>query len=126
MHPARPELAALGRGFRAMAYGNQKDGALAGCVRGEELDYVVIEKCQAGGAQALCVSCEIKFAADDTGFELDGAVSAIAEALQDGIQVGQEEDINGGVGGQSLLQSQVSGLRTKIPCFRHSSTLRPR
>ena len=42
----------------------------------------------------LSVSCEVKLTADDTGFELDGAVSAIAEALQDGTQVGQEEDIN--------------------------------
>src|SRR5713226_10012434 len=85
--------------FGAVAEGDEKDGALAFGVRREEFGDVVVEKGEAGGAEALGVRSKIKLAAEDAGLELHGAISAIAEALKDGAQVGQEKNGNGGVGG---------------------------
>ena len=66
----------------------------------------------------LRIGCEIELAADDAGFELHRAISAIAVALQDGAQVSQKEDSDCGVGGQGLLQSEVSGLGAEIPLLQ--------
>ena len=97
-----------------MAQGYQEDGAFAYSVRGEERSNVIIEKCQASSAETLRIGGEIEFATDDAGFKLHGAISAIAIALQDGTQVRQKEDIDRGIGGQGLLQSEVSGLVAEV------------
>src|SRR5712692_8865108 len=91
--------------FGAVAEGDEKDGALALGVRREESGDVVVEKGEAGGAEPLGVRSKIELAAEDAGFELHSAISAIAEALKDGAQVGQEKNGNVGVGGQLLSQA---------------------
>ena len=83
-------------------------------MRGEEGTDVVVKKRKAGGAEMLRIGCEIELAADDAGFKLHRAISAIAVALQDGAQVSQKEDRNCGVGGQGLLQSKVSRLGAEV------------
>src|SRR6476620_8374707 len=109
-----PSSVVLGPGLGTVAQGDEEDGALAFGVRGEERCNVVVEKRQAGGTQALRICGEIELAADDAGLELHGAISAIAIALQDGPQIGQKEDVDRSVGGQCLLQSQISGLRAEV------------
>ena len=109
-----PGSIALDAGLGAVAQGHQENGTLAFGVRREERSNVVVEKCQAGGTQMLRICRKVEPAADDAGFKLHGAISAIAIALQDGTQVGQKEDIGRGVRGQGLLQSEVSGLGAEI------------
>jgi hypothetical protein len=100
--------------FGALAHGYKEYRAFAFGVRREELGYIVVEKREAGGAEVLGVSRQIQLAAEDAGLELHGAVSPIAEALQDRAKVSQEEHICRGIGGQGLLQSQVAGLGAEI------------
>src|SRR2546426_11101567 len=88
--------------FGAVAEGDEKDGALAFGVRREKPGDVIIEKGEAGGAEPLGVRGKIKLAAEDAGFKLHDAIAAIAETLQNGAQVGEEEDVHGGIGGQIL------------------------
>ena len=113
-----PNSAALGPGLSAVAQGDEEDGALAFGVRGEERSNVVVEKRQAGGTQMLRIGGKVELATDDASLKLHGAISAIAIALQDGAQVGQKEDIGRSVGGQCLLQSQISGLRAEVSVFQ--------
>src|ERR1700680_2022731 len=101
-------------GFDTVAHSDQENGTLALGVRGEECGYIVVEECQAGGAEVLPIRCEIELAAEDAGFELHRAISPIAIALQYGPQVSQEEDVDCGIGGQGLLESEVPGLGTEI------------
>ena len=48
---------------------------------GEKLRDIVVEERQPGGAEALSVGGEIEFTAHDGGFDLGGAVTAVAETL---------------------------------------------
>src|SRR5712692_1407136 len=100
--------------FGAVAEGDEEDGALAFGVRREEADHVVVKESEAGSAEALGVGGEIELTAENAGFELHGAIAAIAEALQDGAQVREEKDGHGSVGGQLLLQSEVTGVGAEI------------
>src|SRR5229473_3717647 len=118
-HYTRIEAAGLpsqSRGFvfGAVAEGYEEDGAFAFGVGREEAGNVVVEESQAGGAEALGVSGEVELSAEDSGFELDGAIAAISEALQNGAHVGEEKDGHGGVGGQLLLQAEVTGIGAEI------------
>src|SRR5271169_237068 len=96
-------IAGLGSLFDAVAHRHQKNGALAFGVRGEKAGYIVIVKGEAGGAQVLGVGREIEFAAEDTGFKLYRTISAIPQAIEYRPQIGQKENIHGGVGRQLLL-----------------------
>lgn len=49
-HRTRRNGSSLHFGFGTVTHGYQEDGALAFGMRGEEGGYVVVEKCQAGGA----------------------------------------------------------------------------
>ncbi len=104
--------------FGAVAEGYEEDGAFAFGVGREEAGNVVVEESQAGGAEALGVGCEIQLAAENAGFELRGAIAAIAEALQNGAQVREEKDGYGGIGGQLLSQAEVTGIGTEISFFQ--------
>jgi len=97
-----------------MTDGDKKDGALTFGVRQEKARDVVIEKGEAGGAEPLRVGCEVQLAAQDARFQLHGAIAAIAEPLQNGAQIGQEKNVNGGIGGQILSQAEVPGIGTEI------------
>ncbi len=101
-----------------MAEGYEEDGAFAFGVGREEAGNVVVEESQAGGAETLGVGREIQLAAEDAGFELHGAVAAIAEALQNGAQVREEKNVHGGVGGQFLSQAEVTGIGAEISFFQ--------
>jgi hypothetical protein len=70
---------------------------------GEELSHGIVVKREARGAQSLRVSSQVQFAAQDARLKLRYAIAAIAEPLQDELQVSQQEDIYGGVCGQLLL-----------------------
>src|SRR5579872_4627243 len=87
-------------------------------MRREKPNYVVVVEGQPSGAKSLSVGRKVELATDDSGFELYSAISAVAEALQDCLQVGQEEDGDAGVGGEVLLQAQVAGLGTKVSLFQ--------
>src|SRR5258706_13695192 len=76
----------------------------------KEAGDVVVEKGEARGTETLGVRREIELAAENAGFELHGAIAAVAEALQNGAQVGEEKDVHGGVGGQLLVQAEVAGI----------------
>src|ERR1700730_5827646 len=104
----------LGLVSGAVAQGHQKNRALACGVGREKAGYFVVEERQAGSAEVLGVGREIQLAAEDAGFELHSAISPIAVALQDGSQIGQEEDVYSGFGRERLLQPQVAGLGTKV------------
>src|SRR6266403_538514 len=104
----------LGFAFGAVAHGDEEDGAFAFGVAREEAGDVVVEESEAGGAESLRVGREIKLSPEDARFELHGAIAAVAEALQNGTQVGEEKDGHSGVGGQLLLQAEVTGIGAKV------------
>jgi len=66
--------------FGAVAYGGEEDGAFAFGAGREEADDVVIEESQARGAEPLGVGRKIKLAAEDAGFQLHGAIAAVARS----------------------------------------------
>src|SRR4029077_6275753 len=98
----------------AMTNRYQENGALAFGMGRKEASDVVVEERETRGAEPLGVGREIKLAAEDAGFELHGAIAAVAEALQNGTQVGEEKDGHSGVGGQLLLQAEVTGIGAKV------------
>src|SRR5579863_3055202 len=107
-----------GTSFGAFAEGDQEDGALARGVRREEADYLVIVKGEPGGAKVQSISSKVELAADYAGFDLHRAVSAVAEALQDRLQIGQQKDGDAGVRREVLLQAKISCLGTEIAFFQ--------
>ena len=66
----------------------------------------------------LSVSRKIQLASQDTGFELDCAISTITKACRMGPKIGEEEHVHGGIGWQGLLQSEVAGLIAEIPLLQ--------
>src|SRR5580698_1717778 len=78
----RIRLHNLGLAFSAVTYGNQENSALAFGMRREELDYVIVVKGEAAGAEALCIGCQIKFAAENAGLKLYSAIRAVSEAIK--------------------------------------------
>ena len=110
--------------FGAVAQGHQEDGALAFGVRGEEGGHVVVEKRQAGGAQALRIGCEIELAADDAGLKLHGAIARLPKRCRMGRRSARKKMSAAASAGKGLLQSQVSGLVAEISLlqtFEHSA-----
>src|SRR5256885_6397824 len=104
----------LGLVFGAVTEGYEEDGAFAFGVRGKEAGDLVVEEGEPGGAESERVGREIELAAEDAGFELHGAIAAIAKTVQNGTQVREEKDVHGGVGGQVLLQSKVTSIGAEI------------
>src|SRR5712692_7504129 len=100
--------------FGAVAHGYEEDGAFALGVGIEEARDVVVEEGKAGGSETLGVGSQVELAAKNAGFELHGAIAAIAEALEDGAQVREEKDGYGRVGGQFLPQAEVTGIGAEI------------
>src|SRR6266571_570818 len=103
---------------RAAAEGDQEDCALAPSVGRKEVDDVIVVKSQAARAEALGIRGQVKFATQNAGFQLCGTVSTIPVALQNLLQVGEEEYIDGGIGGELLFEpeeacfaAEVSGLQ---------------
>src|SRR5216684_444054 len=84
--------------FDAVAHGDQKEGALACGVRGEEEGYIVVVESETSRAQSLGIGGQIKLAADDAGFQLRRAIAAIAHPSQNRAQVREEEDVHGSIG----------------------------
>src|SRR5216684_7354070 len=99
---------------RAAAEGDQEDRALAPGVGREEVDHVIVVKSQAAGAEALGIGGKVKFAAQNAGFQLRGTVSAVPVALQNLLQVGEEEHVDGCIGGNLLVESQESSLVAEV------------
>src|SRR6266704_2593691 len=100
--------------FGALSDSDQENGALAFRVGREEAYHVVVEKSEAGRAEALGVSAEVQLSAKNARLKLRGAIAAIAEALQNGAQVREEKNVHGRVGGQLLPQSEVPGIGAEI------------
>ncbi len=124
--PNDAESVTLPFGLHTSSYSNEKNGTLVCRVRREEPGHLVVIKSQASRAQVLGIGPEIQLAADDARFKLHRAVSTISEALQNRPQVCQEKYVHGGVRGQLLVQSEVTGLGAKVPSFSDSSTPRSR
>src|SRR5260370_42589197 len=107
-----------------MAHRYEKDGAFAFGVRRKESSNVVVEKGEPGGPKPLRVRGKIKLAAEDASLKLNRAIATIAEALQNGAQVGEKKDVHGRIGGQILSQPQVTGLPPESPllwALQHSA-----
>ena len=86
------------------------------------MGYVIVEKGEASRAQVLSVGGQVQPTSQDTGLELNGAISATAKALQNGAEIREEKHIDSSVGGKGLLQSQVASLSTKfsgLQQFKH-------
>ena len=64
--------------FLAFPQRCEKNCALTLCVRGEEFRHVIIEERKAGCPEMQRIGGEIHLAAEDSGFELNSAVSAVA------------------------------------------------
>src|SRR6266567_6625146 len=99
----------------AVAEGDQEDRALAPGVGREEVDHVIVVKSQAAGAEALGIGGKVEFAAQNAGFQLRGTVSAVPVALQNLLQVGEEEHIDGCIGGNLLVESQEASIVAEVP-----------
>src|SRR5947209_4147364 len=94
--------------FDALAEGHEKNGILARGVRREEADYVVVVKGEAAGAEMQSVGRKIKLASDDPGFQLHGSISAVAEALEDCLQISEKEHGDAGIGREVLLEAEIA------------------
>lgn len=90
---------------RALPQANQEDGALAGGVRGEEINDIIVVKGEPAGAQTERIRGKIQLAAENARLQLRGAVTPVAVSRKDLAQIGEKEDVGGSVGGQVLLES---------------------
>src|SRR5205823_11293327 len=97
-----------------MSYRDQKNRLFAGAVRREEFRHLIIEECQAGGAQTLGVGAQVHPASQDSGFELDRTIPAISHHLLAWLKVGQEEYRGCCVASQILFQREVGGTIAEI------------
>ena len=60
------------------------------------------------------VGRQIKFAAADAGFELRGAIAAVAETVQDSIEVRQEIYVDAAIRWNVLAQAEITRLTAKL------------
>src|SRR5712671_3433722 len=109
--------------FPRLANRQQEYGTLIFRVRREELNHLVVEKGQPGGTQVLGIRSQVHLAADRARLQLDGAVAAVSVSLQDGIQIGQKEDIHAGVCRQLLLESEAVGLGAELSGLQKLQTV---
>src|SRR5918999_3300525 len=119
---ARPagvsSLASLGVALGGPAKRGQEHDALARSVRREERRYLVVIEGESGGAESLGVRGQVQLPADDAGFELGGAVAAVAETLQDTWEISQTVDVYAGVGGELLAEPEVASLPPEVPLLQ--------
>src|ERR1044071_9385630 len=94
-----------------LADGHQEDRAFASGVWGEEIDHIIIEESQPGGAETQRVRCEIDLAADDACLQLNGAIPAVAQTFENAAEIREEKYICAGVGREILFESKMIGLR---------------
>src|SRR5688572_13431031 len=90
--------------FPALAERYEKNGAFAFGMRRKKGRHVVVEEGKAGGAKAESIRGDVEFSAEDSGFELNGAVTTIAEAGENFVEVGQEEDVDCRIARKILLK----------------------
>ena len=84
-------------------------------MRREKVCHFVVVEGQSRGAEPLGVGRQVDPSRRDAGVELGGAVAPVAQARQDGVQVGKEKDIEAGIGGKRLVKPQVARLPPEIP-----------
>ena len=97
-----------------MPQGHQEDGTFALSMGGEKLNHIIVIKGQPGGPQSLGIGSQVKFPSQDSRLQLHGPISPISKALQDGIKIGQEKDVDTGICREFLSQPQVSGFTSEI------------
>src|SRR5437879_13335074 len=95
------------------ANGYQENGTLVFCVRGKEVNYIVVEEGQPGGAQVLSIRSQVDPAADDACLQLDGPIAAVPVSLQNAFQIGEKEDVHAGVRREIMVQARLMGLGPK-------------
>src|SRR5579884_607876 len=93
---------------------DQENCAFSPRMRREETDYVIVVKRETGASELLCVGSEVQLAAENSGFELRGAVSSISITLKNLLQIGQEKNINSSIGRQLLFQPEITCLVAKL------------
>jgi hypothetical protein len=96
------------------AQGGDKYSLFTSILRKKEAGDFVIEEGQARGAPAQGIGAEVELSADDAGFHLNQAVSAVAIASQYGFQIGDIKQRGAGCPAQRLVQAQVGGVLPKI------------
>src|SRR6266404_6914915 len=100
--------------LQRLANGDQENGTLVFCVRGKEVNYIVVEEGQPGSAQVLSIRSQVDPAADDACLQLDGPIAAVPVSLQNAFQIGEKEDIHAGVRREILVQAKMMGLGTEF------------
>ncbi len=90
-------------------------------MRREEFCDVIVKKREPGSAEPLGVGGEINFSADNGGFELRGAITAVAEARQSSIEIREKINIYAAIGRNVLIKAEITGLAAEIPFFQQSS-----
>jgi hypothetical protein len=83
-------------------------------VRGEEVGDVVVEEGQSRGAETERVGGEIDAAAGDRGVELRGAIGAVAEALEERLQISEHVEVHRCIGAQFLAQIEKARLAPEL------------
>src|SRR5581483_9670936 len=92
----------------------QENRALATRMRREETDDVVVIKGQSAGSQPLRVGSQVQLAPKNAGFQLQRAVSPVAVALRDSLEIGQKEDVHRRIRRQLLFESEVARLLAEL------------
>ena len=83
-------------------------------MRREEADDVVVIESQSAGSQSLCVGREIQLSAKNAGFQLHRAVSTVAVALRNFLEIGQKKDIHRRICRQLLFEAEVTRLVAEL------------
>ncbi len=91
-----------------MTDSDEEHRALAPGMRREEPDDLLIEEGEAGSTEALGIRRQVHPSSSDTALQLSGAIATIAPRLQDQVQIGEAVDVDRGVSGQLLKQSESS------------------
>src|SRR5579864_6224788 len=87
-------------------------------MRREEAGHVVIVESESAASQLLGIGGEIQFPAEDSCFQLCGAIAAVPIALQNLFQICQEENIYGCICRNLLLETEVSRLVAELSALQ--------
>ena len=96
-----------GRAFHRAADGGDEDGVLASSVGRKEVDDVAVIEREPRRAETLCVGAQVEPAADQARLEIGEPVAAVAEGLEERVQVGQEEHGRARHAAQRLLETEI-------------------
>src|SRR6185369_7808556 len=110
----KSELLLCQRWLGRTSQGGQEDGALAGGVRTEEANDLVVVEGEPGGAEAERVGRQVHLASKNSRFELRGAITAIAEAAEQAFEIGEKEDRHGRIAGEPLLEREERGTVAEV------------